>query len=468
MPDPTNVMISSTSIDLPEHREKVRSACEEQKMLPIGMEALPADDAQAVPVSFGLVDQSKIYLGIFGWRYGFIPPGENISITEMEYDRASKRRIKRFIFMMHDEHPITGPDVETGAGADKLRKLKERLQARHTIKYFKSADELRGHVLITLSQYTQRNLIDSQYVPDIPLPPEPYIAHPDFDFQSQAFTGRQEESNALTEWVAKKARILNIVAAGGMGKSILAWKWFQRDAPFEMPKLAGRVWWSFDNKDTFDDFIKCTLAYVSKQPLESIHAIAPEDRQTQLLDILKSRRFLIVLDSFERNLIAYARAKTSDLVDSDSQQQAAGEIAKQRGLPENAAHSFIGQTLLRGINDQQVASFMSRLAEVRASRILITTRLYPREMQRDSTKKELARCKALFLKGLNDDDAVNLWRQSDGSGSRETLLSLFYTFENYPTLIYALAKKIARYRRVSENIDRWRQDYPDFDFVSGV
>lgn len=89
------VIVSSTARDLPEHREEVMDACLRQSMFPKMMEHLPASDADAIAESLKLVDEANIYLGIFAHRYGYVPKGYDISITEMEYNRAVERGIPR-------------------------------------------------------------------------------------------------------------------------------------------------------------------------------------------------------------------------------------------------------------------------------------------------------------------------------------------------------------------------------------
>ena len=101
------VMISSTALDLPEHRGQVRDACLRQGMFPIMMEHLSASDANSVAESMRMVDEADIYLGIFAYRYGSIAKGSNISVTEMEYKRAVERGIPRLIFLMDKKHPLT-------------------------------------------------------------------------------------------------------------------------------------------------------------------------------------------------------------------------------------------------------------------------------------------------------------------------------------------------------------------------
>ena len=83
-----SAMISSTARDLPAHRKEVGEACLRQGVFPVMMEHLPASDADAIAASLRLVEQSDVYLGVFGHRYGYVPAGHRLSITEMEYDRA--------------------------------------------------------------------------------------------------------------------------------------------------------------------------------------------------------------------------------------------------------------------------------------------------------------------------------------------------------------------------------------------
>src|SRR5690242_17703676 len=127
MPDRKKVVVvSSTARDLPDHRKEVMDACLRQGMFPKMMEHLPALDAEAISASLALVDEADIYVGVFAHRYGYVPKENNpqqISITEMEYNRAVERGIPRLIFLMHDDHPIKASDVEMGESAIKLKRF---------------------------------------------------------------------------------------------------------------------------------------------------------------------------------------------------------------------------------------------------------------------------------------------------------------------------------------------------------
>jgi tetratricopeptide (TPR) repeat protein len=442
------VMISSTARDLPEHREKVMHACMRLGMLhPDMMEFLTAADANAMEVSLNMVDEADLYIGVFAYRYGYVPTGQTISITEAEYNRAVERNIPRLIFLMSDEHSVKPSDIETGEGAEKLKQLKERLKTERVVGFFDSADDLLARVIQALVPHRESDLTTFHYISDIPQPPEAFIAHPYTLLQTHRLVGRQQELNLLTDWVAKpdaeiyNARILNIVAIGGLGKSALAWKWFNDIATQEMQPLAGRMWWSFYESDaTFENFVTRALAYVTKRPLDEVQQTPAPERETQLLAALDREPFLLVLDGLERILIAYARMDAARLDDS--------QVGNQKNLRKTA--------------DPRAGRFLKKLAQVKHSRILVSTRLYPAELETEA-EDPIPGCSECELKGLPDDDAVELWRASDVSGSRDLLLPVFATFDKHPLLIQALAGEVKRYRRAPGNFEEWRKNNPRFD-----
>ena len=156
-----NVVISSTVLDLPNHRREVMDACIRLDLFPRMMEHRPATDAGAIRDSLELVNNADIYVGVFAHRYGHIPVGYHISITEMEYDRAVERNITRSIFIMGNEHPITIGDVDLDQTA-KLKALKERLNRENTTNSFSSPADLRAQVIYSLSQLLKRDAIRLQ------------------------------------------------------------------------------------------------------------------------------------------------------------------------------------------------------------------------------------------------------------------------------------------------------------------
>jgi tetratricopeptide (TPR) repeat protein len=79
------------------------------------------------------------------------------------------------------------------------------------------------------------------------------------------------------------------------------------------------------------------------------------------------------------------------------------------------------------------------------------------------TGYELPGTAAWFLRGMESDDALALWRAMGVSGSDAELAKLFATIDHYPLLIRALAGEVAGYRGAPGDFDAWRNAHPDFD-----
>ena len=66
-----------------------------------------------------------MYVGIFAYRYGYIEPGHDKSLTEIEFDHAGERNIDRLCFTMDPNHPwphnADDPEHHVQLGAFKQR-----------------------------------------------------------------------------------------------------------------------------------------------------------------------------------------------------------------------------------------------------------------------------------------------------------------------------------------------------------
>ena len=237
------VVISSTALDLPEHRGEIMAACLGQEVIPKMMEHLPAQAAGAIKASLDLVDSAELYVGIFAWRYGYVPTGSDISITEMEYNRATGQGIDRLIFLSHEEHPVKYADVETGPGAEQLRRLRERLQQEQVVAYFRSPDNLRALVSEALASHLQKRALaqasspQADESPGVAKPPglpaladNPYRSLEAFQQQDAAwYFGRDTLINeTLAQYYSyldsgiNRPRLLAILGPSGSGKSSFA------------------------------------------------------------------------------------------------------------------------------------------------------------------------------------------------------------------------------------------------------
>jgi Domain of unknown function (DUF4062) len=479
------VMISSTARDLPDHRGEIREGCDRAGFDPHMMEKLPALDADAIKASLDMVEEADVYVGVFAFRYGYVPRGYDISITEMEYNRAVELKLPRLVFFIHDDHPIMKKDVETGSGEAKLQILKDRIGKERVVTFFRSPKDLRAQVVEALCALGRELDLaatggDASAVAvdklhrktSIPQPPEPYIAHPYTLLRLRNLIGRRAELNALTDWAANSAspafaaRVFCFVAIGGMGKSALTWGWFKQIAPNEMKPLAGRLWWSFYESDaSLENFLIRALCYVGGESEEAVRTVPWPEREAQLLRHLNEKPYLFVLDGLERILIAYHRMDASHLADDDYDKQCANYVAGDVGLPPSAAQSFVGQHRLRQTTDPRAGAFLQKLAQVSKARILITTRLYPHELQ-VPTGHPRPGCFAYFLRGLSDDDALTLWRDLRVAGSRAELVPVFRSVDGHPLLVQALASEVANYRKAPGDFARWRADHPQFEPTS--
>jgi hypothetical protein len=70
----------------------------------------------------------------------------------MEYNRAVQLKKACLVFLIHEDDPVVGKDFETGPGAAKLQALKDCIGEARVAAFFKSAEDLRSHVVEALGK----------------------------------------------------------------------------------------------------------------------------------------------------------------------------------------------------------------------------------------------------------------------------------------------------------------------------
>ncbi|MCK7480695.1 MAG: DUF4062 domain-containing protein [Candidatus Moduliflexus flocculans] len=60
------------------------------------------------------VEESDLFIGIYALRYGFIPEGADISITEMEYLHAKKLGKPIYCFLLDEENQPLAEKMDRG------------------------------------------------------------------------------------------------------------------------------------------------------------------------------------------------------------------------------------------------------------------------------------------------------------------------------------------------------------------
>jgi len=144
------VYISSTNEDLNEYRRSVIDALLCAHYEPVCMEHFKARDSSPKEEVLKDVSGCDIYIGIFAWRYGFIPPQCEISITEMEYREAVKLRIPTLIFLLDEKVTWPAKHKEKGDNGKRIRDLRKELQDTKWIGFFTSKENLVINILEAL------------------------------------------------------------------------------------------------------------------------------------------------------------------------------------------------------------------------------------------------------------------------------------------------------------------------------
>jgi tetratricopeptide (TPR) repeat protein len=431
------LFLSSTYQDLHEHRRRVIEALERLRhngaeIEWLGMEAFGARDDLPADACIQFVDKCDLYIGFLGVRYGSLDPKTGWSMTETEYRRAVAQNKPRLIFLIDEKNARVAPgDFESSPeGQQKLRALKEDAKKDRVVDFFTTPEDLAWKVTTALAQKLSIFNLPSPIVnlqSLVPFPPQPCFAH-SYPLQAH-FTGRARERAALSEWLTRGERLTEpvfvIEAIGGMGKSALAWYWLHNDIlPLNTDQwsLAGLFWWSFyDERDT-GRFLERAIAYVSGGKLDAQSIASDRDRVDALANLLRSARFLFVLDGFERALRTYARMD-----------------AAYRGDEVDA-----GEQNYRACADPNLGIFLRCLASGGTlTKVLITSRLMPRELD------ELAGVRHLALTGMDAADAVEFFHQQGIRGTRAEIEPVGAAYGFHPLSLRLLAgalKQDPRYR----------------------
>jgi hypothetical protein len=84
------------------------------------MEVFGARPGDATNVCLDEIEATDAFLSIYAHRYGYVPAGSAISITEREFDFALERRKPTFCFLVEDEFPRCPKFIESEPRQTKL------------------------------------------------------------------------------------------------------------------------------------------------------------------------------------------------------------------------------------------------------------------------------------------------------------------------------------------------------------
>jgi len=207
------VFVGSTSRDLPDEREAVRTACDELGLAVVDMKDFPATGAGATAASLAQLDRAGVYVGVFARRYGYVEPGYAASVTECEYDHAGTRGLARLCFLLHPSAAWPDERVEHAA-LDRLAAFQERIARDQVVRWFVNPHDLRHQVYRALEHWLRQQ--GERRGPCS-------LAMPAADF-----VGREDDLAELELQHAAGVAISGVQGQGGVGKTELARKLAER------------------------------------------------------------------------------------------------------------------------------------------------------------------------------------------------------------------------------------------------
>lgn len=136
------VFISSTFVDLKEERKKVWDSLEKFDVTVKGMEQFGARTSNPLATCISEVEQSDIYVGIIGMRYGSDEPNSGKSYSQLEYEKAVEQNKEILIYLIDEESSAVTPNLIQFDKIQKLNNFKTILKDKHTIDTFSNSQDL--------------------------------------------------------------------------------------------------------------------------------------------------------------------------------------------------------------------------------------------------------------------------------------------------------------------------------------
>ena len=158
-----SVFLSSTSRDLVTHRQIVIDTLLRMNLFPVAMEQFGAQGSgDATSVSTDKVAQADLYVGVFAWRYGYVPPGETRSVTHLEYLEARKLGLPCYLFLAHpetqDDDTLFPASLRDPDHLAALLAFRDELQLA-IVDYFTTPDDLARKVATALVTEREQEML---------------------------------------------------------------------------------------------------------------------------------------------------------------------------------------------------------------------------------------------------------------------------------------------------------------------
>src|SRR5579859_3636812 len=325
MADIKKVFISSTSKDLTKYRAKVKLAVLRAGAFPIAMEEFNATTRNALQRCYDDLQEAEIFIGIYAYRYGFVPGPDltyktitdeecagngETGITHWEYLWAMERNIPVLLYVVGDKDkngkPLNWPskDKEEEPGAARLSAFKTLIKGKHGVGFFYSPDNLAFQVSSALAEElpkltskpstiarTRHDFYKGVELPIHFVPREALIT----DLRL-ALLG-DSSSVALT---ADKPKPTALHGMGGIGKSVMARALC--DLPEVQAAFPDGILWAVLGQNPSDDEIRVKLRdwvnTLGEQITENVPTL--DKLKNTLVEVLENKSCLLIVDDVWR------------------------------------------------------------------------------------------------------------------------------------------------------------------------
>ena len=184
------IFVSSSFEDLKEHRAAAIRVLRQLGHEVLAMEDMIAGSVAPLAKVLEMVDRSEAYVGVFAWRYGYVPASVaakkppatpaapvvagaidgDTSITHYEYLRAIQRNLPVMVFLLDEHYPwppqlIDGFDTtraQAPVNADRIRNLRLLLQRERVVSWFTTPTDLEARVSAAVTMAGLTSQLDLQ------------------------------------------------------------------------------------------------------------------------------------------------------------------------------------------------------------------------------------------------------------------------------------------------------------------
>ncbi|MEO6202180.1 MAG: DUF4062 domain-containing protein [Nitrospirales bacterium] len=234
------IYLSSTYEDLKDHRQVVFEALRKAGHQVIAMEDYVAADRRPVDKCLLDVEKADIYVGLFAFRYGYMPPEghgnpKNLSITELEFRQAEALHKPCLTFVVNDATawPRSYDDARTADDkGERINTLRQYLLTEKLASAFSSPHELSTLVLAAIAKHLEER---KQFEPSRPSEsakpalvtwdiekydsPYPGLLHFTRKYAPVFFGREAEVREILDRFRGPEGRFMIISGDSGVGKS---------------------------------------------------------------------------------------------------------------------------------------------------------------------------------------------------------------------------------------------------------